>query len=457
MERPQLEIDLEHQQLQRLLQENERQLEFERLVQQKLPEAEENVQEQLKKQKNPLKEFTEEEQKVLTKALSKKVAAKGHGYEVIYIAPYKDKDKDSHLIAYFDKNRPPAHINIQKTLREHQLEQQALLANQQQLEQNSVQSDDQIKPDIKSIAPDTILEVEQEKTQRSVIAQQGDSAIKIAHKLDSENPNQALGHLYQSGQVKDIKLKDEHQHVIPNVKPNKEYTYDPELYNNQEKQLNDKIARNIMSQQTQVNEQIDRINERIREQLKQDEINQSLLVKQQQQDEKISNLDKESLFNKQVSVQNMLALKVDTLSSISTRYTGNCNAKNPYKYDTPEFWIQEWVGNSTSWQQAHHDHYYNKMQQLTPAKTQAEHYIFARAIQSDPTAGIVRYTYSLTGAVSAWGYYGMKKVGSFNDASAADIEQAKWGTKGWFDGLPTTRGEKYAIIKTIPGECIKYK
>ncbi|QIQ21476.1 pre-toxin TG domain-containing protein [Zophobihabitans entericus] len=358
MERPQLEIDLEHQQLQRLLQENERQLELERLVQQKLPEAEENIQEQLKKQKNPIKDYTEEEQQALTKALSKKVAAKGHGYEVIYIAPYKDKDKDkdkdSHLIAYFDKNRPPAHINIQKTLREHQLEQPALV-NNQQAESTLAQSDSHIKPDIKPTVPETIPEIEQEKTQLSVVAQQGDSAIKIAQKLDPDNPKQALGHLYQSGQIKDIKLKDEHQHVIPDVKPNKEYTYDPTIYSEQEKQLNEKLANKIMSQQTQINQQIEQqlaAQKRV-EQAKTETHDanylQSLFTKETQQNQINQQLTEQTLkAQEQFSLNNMVSLskgnvRYKSLPEVPVAYSQSpMTVKKILEYQTSG---ESWGGN----------------------------------------------------------------------------------------------------------------
>lgn len=73
MERPRIEIDLEILQQQRWQKEQEEQ----QRVQQKLPEATEDVQNHLD-QKNQLKGFSEEQQKQLTDALAVEVAKKKH-------------------------------------------------------------------------------------------------------------------------------------------------------------------------------------------------------------------------------------------------------------------------------------------------------------------------------------------------------------------------------------------
>ncbi|WP_434776844.1 hypothetical protein [Neisseria sp. Ec49-e6-T10] len=99
--------------------------------------------------------------------------------------------------------------------------------------------------------------LEPEDTRRKIIAQQGDTGWSLAKKLDSEHPYEALGALYRSGQIRDIQLKDGHQHVIPNIQPNKEYTYDRSQYTEAEQAINEKIGRKNTSGQGMINARID--------------------------------------------------------------------------------------------------------------------------------------------------------------------------------------------------------
>ena len=68
-----------------------------------------------------------------------------------------------------------------------------------------------------------------------------------------------------------------------------------------------------------------------------------------------------------------------------------CGANNPYKYNTPGYWIQEWVGNSDSWYTAAGLAKSAKLSPGSDAQTAAEHYIFMRSVQTsytiDPTLG----------------------------------------------------------------------
>ncbi|WP_434779304.1 EndoU domain-containing protein [Neisseria sp. Ec49-e6-T10] len=100
-------------------------------------------------------------------------------------------------------------------------------------------------------------QLEAEKTKHTIIAQKGDTGWSLAQKLDSEHPYEALGALYRSGQIKDIKLKDGNQHVIPNIQPNKEYTYDRSQYTEEQQAKNEQTGRQIVTGQSIDNERID--------------------------------------------------------------------------------------------------------------------------------------------------------------------------------------------------------
>ena len=69
-----------------------------------------------------------------------------------------------------------------------------------------------------------------------------------------------------------------------------------------------------------------------------------------------------------------------------------CGANNPYKYDTVPYWVQEWAGRARTWQEAHEIAYPAKMKPGTDAQTAAEHYTFARAVQSDPNYNVAHST-----------------------------------------------------------------
>ncbi|WP_434778952.1 HNH endonuclease signature motif containing protein [Neisseria sp. Ec49-e6-T10] len=144
-------------------------------------------------------------------------------------------------VTYVDINHEQMHLVVGAYNKSIKLDPQAILAQ------------NQTKEDIKQAVP----EQEPEQSIRTAIAKSGDSGMAIAKQLDPENPEAALGHLYRSGQVKDIQLKDTHQHIVPNVQPNKEYSYDPSIYTEQEKQDNVQLARQKMTGQTLANEQID--------------------------------------------------------------------------------------------------------------------------------------------------------------------------------------------------------
>ncbi|WP_434778814.1 HNH endonuclease [Neisseria sp. Ec49-e6-T10] len=101
-------------------------------------------------------------------------------------------------------------------------------------------------------------QLEAEETKHTIIAQKVDTGWSLAQKLDSEHTYEALGALYRSGQIKDIKLKDGNQHIIPNIQPNKEYTYDRSQYTEEQQAKNEQAGRQIVTGQSIYNEQIDR-------------------------------------------------------------------------------------------------------------------------------------------------------------------------------------------------------
>ncbi|WP_434779501.1 EndoU domain-containing protein [Neisseria sp. Ec49-e6-T10] len=108
-----------------------------------------------------------------------------------------------------------------------------------------------------SIKKPVETQLEPENTEHKIIAQKGDTGWSLAQKLDSEHPYEALGVLYRSGQIKDIKLKDGNQHIIPNIQPNKEYTYDRSQYTEEQQAKNEQAGRQIVTGQSLANEHID--------------------------------------------------------------------------------------------------------------------------------------------------------------------------------------------------------
>ncbi|WP_434776877.1 hypothetical protein [Neisseria sp. Ec49-e6-T10] len=462
-----------------------------------LPNAQKEVEEQINLN-TPIDKYSKEQQKQLTEALSVEVAKKNNSH-VIHIALSEDKKS---LLAYTDK-RSIVHIDIEKTLSvnnalkrddlfNRELPEPTRLkkindyiemfhVNQKLKEFNSKErylltqavgfaiDDNAGTPpkvhyfDIKNnqihllvgephkriiLNPQKILEQYYPKTLHTTIAKNGDSAIAIAKQLDQHNPKAALGHLLVTAQIKYI--KGNNGHIIPNIRPGKEYSYDSTLYRDAQKEELSLISSKKISEETLINHKLQK-----QTQQEAEEKNYlSTLFKKQEEDKK-TELDKEALFNKQVSIQNMLTMKVDIINSTPNKYTGNCNAKNPYKYDTPEYWIKEWAGNSKTWKDAHWLSVEEKKLERTPAKTQAEHYLFAKAIQNDDNEPIASKTYHIVGIAAAPLYFASKNIGLFSTASPPDFGQLEYGLKGWIDGFPTTKDNRTFIKNIIPGECIE--
>ncbi|WP_434779026.1 EndoU domain-containing protein [Neisseria sp. Ec49-e6-T10] len=111
-------------------------------------------------------------------------------------------------------------------------------------------------------------QLEAEETKHIIIAQKGDTGWSLAQKLDAEHPYEALGALYRSEQIRDIKLKDGNQHVIPNIQPNKEYTYDRSQYTEEQQVKNEQAGRQIVTGQSIDNERIDQARARALEEQK---------------------------------------------------------------------------------------------------------------------------------------------------------------------------------------------
>ncbi|QIQ22190.1 hypothetical protein [Zophobihabitans entericus] len=359
-------------QQQRWLQEQE---ELQR-VQQKLPEAAEDVQQHLDKNQL-LKDFTQEQQKQLSDALSEEVAKKSGHDDIVKIGYSKD---GTYLVAFVGRDKT-AHINIQQTLTQQQPKQQDILErplpddkrlneinksiyhhhiheklapfpkheqqvlmqavgfsiddhaghppkvhyvdiNKEQIQllvgspHKSIKLDTQAllaqyqpKEDIKHAVP----EKEPEQTISTSIAKSGDSGMSIAKQLDPDNPEAALGHLYRSGQIKDIQLKEAHQHLVPNIKPNKEYSYDPSIYTQEQLKENELLAKQQMSSQTKINQQIDTIQAQIQQQQRQN-------LEQQKSNEILSSLFKPQESMARNSFEDQLKHRVLVNQYLPTEY-----------------------------------------------------------------------------------------------------------------------------------------
>ncbi|WP_434777203.1 hypothetical protein [Neisseria sp. Ec49-e6-T10] len=172
-------------------------------------------------------------------------------------------------VTYVDINHKQMHLIVGAYNKSIKLDPQAILAQNQP------------KEDIKQTVP----EKEPEQSIRTAIAKSGDSGMTIAKQLDPNHPEAALGHLYRSGQVKDIQLKDAHQHLVPNIQPNKEYHYDPSIYTPEQQKENEQLAKQRISSQSKINQQIDSIQAQLQQQQKQN-------LEQQKTNELLSGLFK---------------------------------------------------------------------------------------------------------------------------------------------------------------------
>ncbi|MBR5941048.1 MAG: hypothetical protein IKZ88_07290, partial [Neisseriaceae bacterium] len=171
-----------------------------------------------------------------------------------------------------------------------------------------------------------------------------------------------------------------------------------------------------------------------------------------------------------------------------------CGANNPYRYDTVPYWVQEWAGRAETWQKAHEIAYPAKMKPGTDAQTAAEHYIFARAVQSDTNYNVLqRSAFSLGLPASTLAYSGYKLfrhslphqgdnpntrekimqlskfgVGGYAvhellrhtvpkpTTSKTSWQQVSAGLYGWHDGLPF-KSIKTKNIQVQLGACIRQK
>ncbi|WP_434778228.1 EndoU domain-containing protein [Neisseria sp. Ec49-e6-T10] len=94
-----------------------------------------------------------------------------------------------------------------------------------------------------------------QKERIPVIAQRGETGESLAKKLDPTDHQAAYGYLLASKQVHLIKGDD--GHVIPNIRPDKAYHYDPHEYTEAQKQQYRKVAGEGIATEAKMNQQID--------------------------------------------------------------------------------------------------------------------------------------------------------------------------------------------------------
>ncbi|WP_434778244.1 hypothetical protein [Neisseria sp. Ec49-e6-T10] len=283
-------------------------------VEQRLPKALEQVQQNIGE---TLRNYTPEQQKTLTEALARDVAKKGNPPNVGYIY----LSKEGHLMAQVNRSyahidvnqvlakstpvqsQEPSNLAIAPDRLQNIQQSQNILKVQETLQGFSPEQRKQLidaltaqmdekggaKPQLQyfgltedkrlmavlgnrtivKIDPQTVLTqqkeqqaslaepiLEKDNTLQTTIAKQGDAAIDVAKRLDPDNPEAALGHLLYSKQVKYI--KGDNGHIIPNIRPGKEYSYDPEQYSEEAKQSLNKKAREGIGQESSINANIDR-------------------------------------------------------------------------------------------------------------------------------------------------------------------------------------------------------
>ncbi|WP_434778581.1 hypothetical protein [Neisseria sp. Ec49-e6-T10] len=117
-----------------------------------------------------------------------------------------------------------------------------------------------------------------------VIAQRGETGESLGRKLDPENPKAAYGYLLATEQIKLIRGDD--GHAIPNIRPDKAYHYDPNQYDQAQKQDLSKVAGLAIAKESQFNQALDQARAELAAQKKQEE-----QLKVQQQTEQ-ANLNK---------------------------------------------------------------------------------------------------------------------------------------------------------------------
>ncbi|WP_434777393.1 hypothetical protein [Neisseria sp. Ec49-e6-T10] len=147
-----------------------------------------------------------------------------------------------------------------------------------------------------------------------VIAQRGETGESLGRKLDPENPKAAYGYLLATEQIKLIRGDD--GHAIPNIRPDKAYHYDPNQYDQAQKQDLSKVAGLAIAKESQFNQALDQARAELAAQKKQEE-----QLKVQQQTEQ-ANLNKGQMSEDPYYQQMRKEQKFDPLSYL------NNNPKN---------------------------------------------------------------------------------------------------------------------------------
>jgi hypothetical protein len=201
-------------------------------------------------------------------------------------------------------------------------------------------------------------------------------------------------------------------------------------------------------------------------------ISASLLLEFQIQMKKGKRLSSEKQASEETKRLNLLKqlqssqLKRNPKLSNYEKIEFNCK-NNPYRIDSVQFWIYEWVAASNSWLEAHS---IASSEKMIPGlyddnRTAAEHYIFARSFPNDEggdwAAEAARYLYKGTGA--AWNV-GYQSVKSANDlvakvfgsrllpVSPASKVQFVWEMIGYWDQYESNPAKMFEIE---PGVCTK--
>ncbi|WP_434776893.1 hypothetical protein [Neisseria sp. Ec49-e6-T10] len=88
-----------------------------------------------------------------------------------------------------------------------------------------------------------------------VIAQRGETGESLGRKLDPDNPRAAYGYLLATEQVRLTRSDD--GHLIPNIRPDRAYNYDPNQYNDDQKQNFSRLAGTAIGDESQYNRVLD--------------------------------------------------------------------------------------------------------------------------------------------------------------------------------------------------------
>ncbi len=131
------------------------------------------------------------------------------------------------------------------------------------------------------------------------------------------------------------------------------------------------------------------------------------------------------------------------------------NFMDPSGLESVEYYLDEWICSSPSWEEAFRKARKGKLIPGPDAdkRTAAEHYIFARMLRNDNTVG--SYLFAATGLVWSNIYYTAKYTGAWEfytgeKASPASLLQADWGRFGWIDGWNIRGVQAY---RRTPGSC----